>query len=337
MSDAVVQVRDLRHAYGERVALDGVSFDVAAARSSASWAPTAAARRRSSAPSAPCLPAPPDRAVSILGLDPVATATACGGASAWCSSRRASTSNGVTAEENLLHHGHLYGLRGDDLRRRAAESLAAFGLADRARERIDAFSGGMRRRRARQGPAPPPGGPPARRAEHRPRPRRPDRAVASTPQPISPPAASPCSSPRTSWRRPTSARALGIMRARKTARLRHPRRVEGAHRRRRHHRHHDRPGPRPRRARRAARRVRQFLDGAVRLERPRGHEFVPQLIEAVPGLVDAVSVGKPTLQDVFIRLTGERLNVEPAAPPPPTARQISLRWRGSMRDAPGLD
>ena len=44
----------------------------------------------------------------------------------------------------------------------------------------------------------------------------------------------------------------------------------------------------------------------MRLERDRGHEFVPQLIEAAPGLVESVSVGKPTLEDVFIRLTGQR-------------------------------
>ena len=54
------------------------------------------------------------------------------------------------------------------------------------------------------------------------------------------------------------------------------------------------------------------MDGALRLERDRGHEFVPQLIEAVPGLVDSVSVGKPTLEDVFIQLTGQRLANEPA-------------------------
>ena len=47
------------------------------------------------------------------------------------------------------------------------------------------------------------------------------------------------------------------------------------------------------------------VDGSLRLERDRGHEFVPQLIEAAPGLVDSVSVGKPTLEDVFIRLTGQ--------------------------------
>jgi ABC-2 type transport system ATP-binding protein len=48
------------------------------------------------------------------------------------------------------------------------------------------------------------------------------------------------------------------------------------------------------------------VGSVLRLERPRGHEFVPQLIEAAPGLIDSVSVGKPTLEDVFIRLTGQR-------------------------------
>src|SRR5439155_6043575 len=45
---------------------------------------------------------------------------------------------------------------------------------------------------------------------------------------------------------------------------------------------------------------------AVRFERPRGHAFVPELIEAMPGLVDSVSVGKPTLEDVFSRVTGHQ-------------------------------
>jgi ABC-2 type transport system ATP-binding protein len=51
----------------------------------------------------------------------------------------------------------------------------------------------------------------------------------------------------------------------------------------------------------------QQVGAVLRIERPRGHEFVPQLIEAAPGLVESVSVGKPTLEDVFIRLTGQRL------------------------------
>jgi ABC-2 type transport system ATP-binding protein len=51
----------------------------------------------------------------------------------------------------------------------------------------------------------------------------------------------------------------------------------------------------------------ESADGMVRFERVRGHEFVPALFEALPpGLVDSVSVGKPTLEDVFINSTGHR-------------------------------
>jgi ABC-2 type transport system ATP-binding protein len=46
---------------------------------------------------------------------------------------------------------------------------------------------------------------------------------------------------------------------------------------------------------------------ALRFERPRGHEFIPPLIEALPGgIVESVSVGKPTLEDVFVHVTGRR-------------------------------
>lgn len=48
------------------------------------------------------------------------------------------------------------------------------------------------------------------------------------------------------------------------------------------------------------------LDGTIRLEKEKGHEFIAQLIEAFPGQIDSISVGRPTLEDVFIRLTGHR-------------------------------
>src|SRR5205085_11751284 len=57
-----------------------------------------------------------------------------------------------------------------------------------------------------------------------------------------------------------------------------------------------------------------IVDGVVRLERAKGPEFVPQLVEAARGLVESVSVGKPTLQDVFIRMTGQRFAADPDAP-----------------------
>jgi len=48
------------------------------------------------------------------------------------------------------------------------------------------------------------------------------------------------------------------------------------------------------------------IDGQVRLEQPRGHEWVAKLVEAFPGRVQAVTFGKPTLEDVFIDRTGHR-------------------------------
>ncbi|MHB2026607.1 MAG: ABC transporter ATP-binding protein [Elusimicrobiota bacterium] len=50
----------------------------------------------------------------------------------------------------------------------------------------------------------------------------------------------------------------------------------------------------------------EIIEGSLRLERDRGHVFVPQLVEAFPGLVRSVSVSKPSLEDVFLRRTGHR-------------------------------
>jgi len=52
----------------------------------------------------------------------------------------------LTARENLLFFGKLYGLRGAELSGRVAELLGAVGLADRADDRAGTFSGGMKRR-----------------------------------------------------------------------------------------------------------------------------------------------------------------------------------------------
>jgi ABC-2 type transport system ATP-binding protein len=52
----------------------------------------------------------------------------------------------LTAYENLWHQGHLYGLRGTALKSRIEEILSRVGLADRAKELVETFSGGMQRR-----------------------------------------------------------------------------------------------------------------------------------------------------------------------------------------------
>jgi ABC-2 type transport system ATP-binding protein len=52
----------------------------------------------------------------------------------------------LTALENLKFWGRMYGLAGKLLDQRVEEALVTAGLADRARERIDTYSGGMKRR-----------------------------------------------------------------------------------------------------------------------------------------------------------------------------------------------
>lgn len=50
----------------------------------------------------------------------------------------------------------------------------------------------------------------------------------------------------------------------------------------------------------------RVIEGTVRIERLQGHEFIPQLVTAFPGEIASVTLGKPTLEDVFVRQTGHR-------------------------------
>lgn len=52
----------------------------------------------------------------------------------------------LTVRENMMHHGHLYGMSGADLQRRIDESLGGIGLRDRSGDLVEKLSGGLRRR-----------------------------------------------------------------------------------------------------------------------------------------------------------------------------------------------
>lgn len=52
----------------------------------------------------------------------------------------------LTAKENLMYFGSMYGLKGKDLSQKVDEALEHLGLAKFAHKRIDTFSGGMKRR-----------------------------------------------------------------------------------------------------------------------------------------------------------------------------------------------
>ena len=48
------------------------------------------------------------------------------------------------------------------------------------------------------------------------------------------------------------------------------------------------------------------VDGTVRLERADGHALIPAIAEAFAGRIDSLTIGRPTLLDVFIHKTGHR-------------------------------
>ena len=49
-----------------------------------------------------------------------------------------------------------------------------------------------------------------------------------------------------------------------------------------------------------------LVDGTLRIERPRGHELVARLVDEFGSEIESVTFGRPTLEDVFVHLTGHR-------------------------------
>jgi ABC-2 type transport system ATP-binding protein len=144
MTDPVLKVTDLHKRYGETVALGGVGFQTYAGELFGLLGPNGAGKTTLLS-IASCLLDATSGEVRILG-------------------RKASTRDRelrrligivpqelaiygeLNARENLNFFGSLYGVRGEPLKRRVDEVLAAIGLSDRANDRVEAFSGGMKRR-----------------------------------------------------------------------------------------------------------------------------------------------------------------------------------------------
>ena len=140
----VISVQNLVHRYENRTALDDVSFDVRPAELFGLLGPNGSGKTTLF------------RILSTLMIPTAGRAEVmgCDAAKDPASLRRQigvvfqapSVDAKLTAYENLWHQGHLYGLRGAALQQRIGEMLARVGLADRAKERVETFSGGMQRR-----------------------------------------------------------------------------------------------------------------------------------------------------------------------------------------------
>ncbi|HKQ47764.1 MAG TPA: ABC transporter ATP-binding protein [Phycisphaerae bacterium] len=140
----LVQVDALRHQYGSRVALDGVSFAVTGGECFALLGPNGGGK-------------------TTLFRILTTLLTPSGGTARICScdvrtdrpaARRRigvvfqspSLDIYLTVRENLRHAGHLYGMSGRELERRIVELLGRLGLAGREDDLVKTLSGGQRRR-----------------------------------------------------------------------------------------------------------------------------------------------------------------------------------------------
>jgi ABC-2 type transport system ATP-binding protein len=140
----LLECRDLRKRYGERTAVDGISFRIAPGETYGLLGPNGAGKTTTISMVCGLLRRDGGE-VSVAGR-PVDIGATDAKASIGYVPQDLAIYPDLTARENLRFFGRLQRLGGRELDRRVDEILALTDLADRAKDRVDSFSGGMKRR-----------------------------------------------------------------------------------------------------------------------------------------------------------------------------------------------
>jgi len=212
----------------------------------------------------------------------------------------------LTVLENLRYHGQLYGLRGNSLSSRVSEMMERLAIADRAGHLVETLSGGLARRVEL-----------AKGLLH-----RPELVIMDEPSVGLDPGAR-----HDLWRYLQNLRSTEGMTILVTTHL-----IDEGDRSDRvlvlsagkivaldtPHALKDEiggdvitittrePGPLGQKIQERFGVVPSTFNGGLRIEREQGHAFIGQVMDAFPEMVEAVSLSKPTLEDVFIARTGHR-------------------------------
>lgn len=141
---SILECRDLSKSFGDKVAVDGVSFEIGAGEAYGLLGPNGAGKTTTI--SMICGLLKSDRGSvtvdgSVMDHRSVAAKRSIGYVP-----QEIALYPDLTGAENLRFFGRLYGLRGDELGSRVDEMLELVELRDRADERVDKYSGGMKRR-----------------------------------------------------------------------------------------------------------------------------------------------------------------------------------------------
>jgi ABC-2 type transport system ATP-binding protein len=140
----VLSVRGLRKRYGDLEAVKGVSFDIHEGETYGLLGPNGAGK--STTISMICGLLASDAGEVTVDGKPINTGAVAAKARIGVVPQDLAIYPDLSARENLTFFGRLYGLGGAKLKGRIDASLELVGLADRANERTDHFSGGMQRR-----------------------------------------------------------------------------------------------------------------------------------------------------------------------------------------------
>jgi len=144
MSGSAIVIQGLIHRYGDHRALAGLEMEIQAGEIFGLLGPNGGGKTTLFRVLSTLLPVQAG-SVTLLGFD-VQTQPDAVRAAIGVTFQSPSLDIKLTVTENLKHQGHLYGLSGKPLQQKIDELLNELGLADRRNDRADSLSGGLKRR-----------------------------------------------------------------------------------------------------------------------------------------------------------------------------------------------
>jgi ABC-2 type transport system ATP-binding protein len=298
----VIEVRNLTHRYGDRVALSNVNFEVKPGEIFGLLGPNGGGKSTLFRVLSTMM-TPTEGSATIAGHDVVRQSAAVR-RTVGVVFQTQSLDKALTVEENLRAQGHLHGLSGATLRDRMASAVGRLGLKDRRNDLVATLSGGLRRRVEI-----------AKALLHRPQVLLMDEASTG----LDPAARRDLSRHVEELRQQDGVTVLLTTHILEEAAscdrliLLHQGRIVAA----------GAPSELCARiggdvvvlqAADAASLAQQIgqrfsarataLDGEVRVEIANGHRFIADVVEAFPGAIESVGLHKPSLEDVFLKETG---------------------------------